>query len=725
MENKTETKSKNVWVRCFIEVFLVLGFLSMILVNSLYTDGYLCSKNSQKYNNLIIESKGYEAKKNAFTYTGDEKSYVQISASGYTEQMLLVFAKKSKTDTEVTVSCVDAYGNVSGRISKGIWKRGEYTAKIDVAKGEYSSYLLNIPANFKLSEVYYARDNDYSGPSKTMLMFIAIAAVLLLTVIIMCIRMTAEAVAKIDRAVILFLKNIYDCRKKIGEKALSHVIILLLFLALSYLGSYSGYYRFSGKTAVLSLFAGAIVSLFIVHYRSMAKRIECIGFFTVLLTGSMIAVLSPANVGVSWDDQIHYYRAVKLSHVFDKQISAADTAIIDECVEVGNEKKYFDKTGQRRSNMVMEDLERAGYYENAGEREGIVSSAAYLPQAAGLVVARGLGLPFAARVMLGRWMNTLLLAVLSFFAMKKLQNGKLVVLLIVLIPTNIFIAGNYAYDTWLTAWSILGLSAFFGEWQRPEKKMKKRTMCLIAGSMFLAVLPKLVYFPIILITLFMPLSKFETKRQCYFYRMIIMASAMLPLCTAYLQNIAHGMGAGEELGDIRGGAEVNAAAQLDFIRNNPAHWAKIMFRFLSVYLNPVAEGREYITNMTYYCYSPMNEKLLLGAIVAGAFVSRDENETGFPWWTKAGVLLVYAGIGFVAAFSMYVAFTAVASETVLGCQGRYLMPALFPALYVCSRFSLKPWLKNIIKEENINIILLTLLTAGTVWGVWTGCVSLY
>lgn len=47
MENKTETKLRNVRVRCFIEVFLVLGFLSMILVSACirYKDK-LCAPDS-------------------------------------------------------------------------------------------------------------------------------------------------------------------------------------------------------------------------------------------------------------------------------------------------------------------------------------------------------------------------------------------------------------------------------------------------------------------------------------------------------------------------------------------------------------------------------------------------------------------------------------------------------------------------------------------------------
>jgi len=305
--------------------------------------------------------------------------------------------------------------------------------------------------------------------------------------------------------------------------------------------------------------------------------------------------------------------------------------------------------------------------------------------------------------------------------MKRLKTGKIVVLLIALIPTNMFMAGNYTYDTWLVAWSILGLSAFFGEWQQPEKKMDKITPWVIGASMFLAVQRKQVYFPLTFITIFLPLSKFQSKKECWQYRCIVLAAALLPFAAVYINNIVKGMGAG----DTRGGEAVNADSQMDFVRNDPLQTGRILLNFLKNYLNPLSQGPEYITKMAYFGYSPMNVNFLLGTILVGACVSREEGETKFPWWTKIGCLVVYAAIGFIAAFSMYVAFTAVASEEVAGCQGRYLLPALFPLVYVCSRFSSKTWVKNVLKENNMNLLLMLIMIAGSIWGLWTGCVALY
>lgn len=720
---KKQTETIN--IRCWAEVFIVLGILSMIVVNSLYLDGYVCSENPYEYGALIAGSNGYTAENNTFHYTGDEGSYVQIYASDSAEQLMLVFADQAEKDINVIVDYVDQAGNVMDIVSQGTWKKGDYTVKIDMKEGEFNSYLLIIPCDFTLNEAYYAQDNGYEGSSKVMWMLAALFLVVILTVVIMCVRVTASLVGRVDQIAATKFQKLWENKKEVGKKAIFYGIILLLGVLVAYLGSFSGRYSFSGKVGFLAFLMSGILAIFIVNYKKLAQQIEWVGFFVILLTGSMFAFLSPANVGVSWDDEIHFRNAVQLSHILDKQISAADAAIIGDYTGVALEKRYYNRIQQKSYNQIMDELESAKYYVDSEEMAGISAYAAYLPSAIGLLIARGLGLPFAVRVVIGRWMNTLFLAVMSFFAMKKLQSGKIIVLLIALLPTNIFIAGNYTYDTWLTAWSILGLSTFFGEWQQPNKKIDTKTIWLVGISMYLAVLPKQVYFPLTLIALFLPASKFRDTKQCWFYRGIILAAAVFPFLTVYLQNIANGMGSGEVQGDIRGGESVDAAAQLEFARNYPGQVAKVMYQFLKVYLNPIAWGKEYMTNMAYFGYSPMNANFLLGVIVAGALISRKEKETRFPWWSKAGVLLVYVTIGFIAAFSMYVVFTAVASATVAGCQGRYLMPALFPVLYICSRFSFKTWVKNAVREENINIILLTILVIGSVWGLWTGCLSLY
>lgn len=720
MKKKQQEKMN---IRCWIVVFVLLTVLGLLFVNSIYLDGYYCTEYSYESGNLIADSYGYTVENNSFQYTGDEGSYVQISGvEGPVDQLMLVFNDQAEKDEEVFVNYVDDEGNILELVSQATWKKDTNTVKIDMEEGEYNSYLLLLSCNFTLSRVYYAAENGYEGISRVEWTFGVMVLVVILTVLLLSISKTRVLIESADRKVVDWLQKIKENRKDVGKKVLLFDGIILAGVLVSYVVIKAKGYTFSGKTALLTVLVGALAAMFILCYKNLAKQIEVIGFFAILLTGSMFALTEPANVGVSWDDEIHFRNAVQLSHVFDGQISGADLTIIDDYTWVALEKKNYNREQQKQYNQLMDELVDSHYYAQRSGFSPKNTLIAYVPSAIGLILARGMGLPFDITLAVGRWMNTLLLAILSYFAMKKLKSGKIVVLLIALLPTNIFIAGNYTYDTWLTAWSILGLSTFFGEWQQPEKKMDRFTPWLIGISMYLAVLPKQVYFPLTFIALFLPLSKFHSKKECWMYRIIILAAAVLPFITVYLQNIA---GSGMGQGDIRGGEAVDATSQMDFVRSNPLQSAKILLNFLKIYLNPFVEGKEYISNIAYLGYTPVNGIFLLVTVLAGALVSREEGETRFPWWTRAGVLLVYAVIGFIAAFSMYVAFTAVGADTVAGCQGRYLMPALFPLVYVLSRFSFKTWVKGWLKERNINLVLMLILVVSSVWGLWTGCISLY
>ena len=229
-------------------------------------------------------------------------------------------------------------------------------------------------------------------------------------------------------------------------------------------------------------------------------------------------------------------------------------------------------------------------------------------------------------------MNLLLLAVLSYLAMKRLKSGKMAVVLIAMIPTNLFIAGNYNYDTWLLGWSILGLSIFFGEWQKPEEKISYQTIIFMTVSLFLAVMPKLVYVPIIGIIFFMPWKKFTDKKQrVVFYGCIALAIAM-PLIALYIQNLSAG-GAG--ITDSRGlGGDINGGAQIAYIRSNIVTFSKNFLEFLKGYLNPFVNGREYMINQAYLGYIPVSERWILWLVLLGVFFSRKRGEIGFPWWSK-------------------------------------------------------------------------------------------
>ncbi len=721
-KRKKKVESEELNIRCWGVVAALLLIIGILFVNSRYLGENISSTLSFESGILLATNEGYGQQDNFFEYTGDENSYIQIpQAMGSTNQLMLAFETPAKKDTTISLNYVDHEGNIMETVTEAVWEKGEYCVKIDLEHEVMNSYLLHIPENFTLSRAVYSQVPEGNQPSRVgsyFLMFFMVVILLAIFIVATPVKEIIEGTYKSAVQKLNWMKKEWKvvC-KNIGIYIAVMVVAFLFALILSKCVSFD----FTYKIAIAAFVFGSVLYLCIFKHALFAQKLEWMGFWMILLTGFLFAFTEPVNAGVSWDDQIHYKQAVQLSHFFDDKISLSDSIMEEDCVAVSQAKKNYTREEQIPYGKMLNEIEASGYYVDSAKYSFNVISAAYLPSAIGLALGRGLGLPFTIVYCIGRWMNSVLMAILAYHSIKRIRSGKLVVLLIALLPTIQFLSGNYTYDIWLLGWSMLGLSTFFGEWQRPEEKIKKNTIILMAVSLFLSILPKQVYFPLCFIPIFMPASKFENKKQAWIYRGVILATAILPFVAVFMQNIVNS--AGTE--DVRGGSEVNSAQQLAYIKSNLSEFGRTLGGFLKGYLNPLFMGREYLSFMAYVGYLPISVNYIIGAMVVGALVSREEGETKFPWWTKAGVLLEYVVIGAIAAVSMYVVFTSVGATTVSGCQGRYLLPSLFPLLFVCSRFSGKTYVKKYVKEANINIIFTLFMMVTAFWGYWAGCLCLY
>lgn len=701
----------------FVVIVTILGIL---LGNSLYLDGYTAETMEQGVS-CVYGSYGYNQTEAAFEYTGVEDSYVQLVCRNTdTDQLMFSFVEPAETDINFLVYYVDENGYYGEKYAQGTWRKGKYTAVVDVEPGTYSSYLLNLKTSFTLFDLHYATQNGKNSSMRYVIWGIGLVLGLVMAYIVKKSKPVYDVVEKIFNKICAFWSCIISNKKRVLYFFVEYLIISILLILGLRMGLSLELFQISKKVWYVWFTLSILLAVYVSLGKRFLKNIEIIGFLTVLIVGSMFAVVEPPCVGVSWDDEVHYQKALSLSHLLDKQMSAADAQVLKSYQSVALYKSFYDSEEQRRMLAIENDLMDANYYTDCEDWSGWNVRIAYLPSAIGLLLARGMGCSYYQMIIMGRWMNVLMFAILVYCSMRALRHGKMVVLLFVLIPTVIFLSGNYTYDIWLISWLMFGLSSFFGEWQSKEK-LSLRGALKIGIPLFLAVMPKLVYFPICFIAMFMPKEKFETDRAKWKYRGFIALVVILPLCLVYFQNFFGGAGQG----DVRGGEAVNAASQIEFIKNNFPRAMSILGDYLKQFLNPFVEGKEYLLNQAYLGYIDADVKIVLAMIVVGAMLNREKSEVVFPWWTKIGTIVLYGAIGFITALAMYVEFTAVGAETVLGCQGRYLIPALFPLLFVCSRFPRKI-LSNInINNSVVNVMLVLSLLYLSITGLWQGCLSLY
>ncbi len=603
-----------------------------------------------------------------------------------------------------------------------------------------------------------------------------------------------------------------------------------------------------GNPSACRLFAGVVAALVVVLVglrHSMADAPER-GLFAVLLAaGFLFAVLTPWYTHVSWDDHIHYDRAVAASYLIDPEYTSADAALVGKAfhdvayfsrdrddagrVNAYDENRLHDRyhqidelgyAGKRAASEGQAAGAQAGGAASGAEHDAKAASAedssgdsgvgnsgvsadedadananananasadktdndderkllalgtppdipalsdlgpgahlfdgsepqavrldgavtlrgvgiieyytvAYLPAALGLWTARLLSLPASAAFLAGRLFTMVSFALLAYFACKRLKSGKMFLAACALVPTLVFLASNYSYDSWLAGFLMLGFSIFAGELQRPDEPLRWRWFLLMIAAFLVGLGPKAVYVPVAALLLFMPRAKFAKRTRASGagraalgekrtmrgkissahaeegatankslpnkgggssvvpqltqgrYLAVVFASAAFVLATFVLPLLFAGPGAG----DVRGG-DVNPAVQIAFIANQSLGYLVVFLKFCA-YFFTMGNVPFILTDFcgvetSGYAYAVM------ALLVAVALTDRAACDAPFATHAKRITMFaLFALTFFLICTALFISFTPAGWDWICGVQGRYLLPLLFPVGLICLNF---------------------------------------
>ncbi len=442
-----------------------------------------------------------------------------------------------------------------------------------------------------------------------------------------------------------------------------------------------------------------------------AKNVEKVFFVITLIVGIFFISASPVEVGISWDDEIHYQRTMDLLDYFEGHgYQVEELQTMDYQMVAGPHYGYAKEERAARNKALNQSFSQKKIAEQGNDIS--MSSFAYLPYCVGFIIARGLSLSYTFSFRLAKLINYLFYISFVYFALKKLRSGKVLMATIACFPTALYLAGSFSYDPWIIALSMYGFATFFGILQK-EEEVKTSELIKMLVSLGFAFIIKAVYFPALFPLLFIPKKKFHSKKQHTLYIIGVFALA-IGLASTFVLPMLFGGGASES-GDARGGDGVNTAGQIQFILSNPYQFTKIMAKFLfKDYLAPF-NAAMYIQNYAYmsFVYQPPFYEF---SVMLFFFVAMYDQD-GLPKKTKgiviSGIFGAFCAILLVAT-ALYLSYTPVGYETVNGCQFRYLLPLVFPVSYLISTNY-----KITKKNENLFVIIPLLILVAT-FVFWTG-----
>lgn len=278
---------------------------------------------------------------------------------------------------------------------------------------------------------------------------------------------------------------------------------------------------------------------------------------------------------------------------------------------------------------------------------------------------------------LGRLFNAISYAICAFIAYRLMPFGKNVVMGISLLPMTLHLVGSYSYDVGIISLAML-LTAMLLKAIFDDGLIKRAlTASILVASALLAPC-KLIYSTIILLVLFIPNRRFQSKRTALLYKGGVLVAPLLAILALRMASISDLAVVTQQL-DVRG-SETGHFYELAFILHNPMAAIAIFFRSLIVqgdFYWSTALGRSLgwfqadIATPYFYCIP-----LLLGLILTAQQDSLDTQK--IPAWLRMA-LLVIAGMTFAGSMlSMFIGHTFDTEPIIQGVQGRYILPVAVP-----------------------------------------------
>ncbi len=404
-------------------------------------------------------------------------------------------------------------------------------------------------------------------------------------------------------------------------------------------------------------------------YRKL--RIENIFTVFALMCGTTMIACMPMRTGYAWDDQIHYMRASSIVDMFDGRTYVAEQEVTSTTtIPVSDYTRSMAKEYIEKTSFSYKNCEMIPYSSDRG-----LFSVAYIPFACGMILARGLKLPFFISFYMGLLVNLLFYVLLIRKSIEKVEVGKVFIATFGMIPTTLFMASTYSYDPWVISLTVFGFSEFISIIQK-KKYITDKNITIIVGSLFLAWLPKAVYFWMFAPLYFLSKDYFKTKNDKKKYLFIISIAAIFLIGSFILPSLIKST----VTSDLRGGSDVNAIEQIHFILSNPIKATKIILNYFYVYTDP-ANATGYMTNYA-WCGFHSNYILLI-MLTLVAFLDKNGKQQKNKTMAVFGILgSVFALLSIIGA--LYITYTPVGNETVNGCQSRYILPVLFVILWSSS-----------------------------------------
>lgn len=437
------------------------------------------------------------------------------------------------------------------------------------------------------------------------------------------------------------------------------------------------------------------IFLFIFKKEYFSKHIEK-GFLVIALSiGLLLIICEPPFLNASWDDQIHFKSIYKIGTVKKKY---PETVVDYSDLKI---KYSMFNTNEERMNQIKYNNENTGdSKEIVGPKYSSFKFINYVPISLLYTVCEFLHVPFIIMFLLGKVLYFTIYTIIVYYAIKIIPKHKHLVCLLGLIPTSLFIASNYNYDTFINAFILLFISFFVYEKSRKNDSVNTKLLLISLFGMIIACFTKAIYAPLILILLLLPKEKFENIKKYKLFRIGVIMITIILCSTFVIPTVTNPA----EVSDTRGG-DTSEKRQIKSIIKSPVSFVKSFTGNYYYNFSDKMLGKKAVYSFSYFdkkSDNSLSNGYTIFLILLLLFILTDNYKEEYlkPKEKVYILLIVLLIIAFIWG-ALYLSFTPVGDDVIRGVQGRYFIPLIFP-LSIC--FITNKIINNISKIKYSSIL---------------------
>lgn len=485
--------------------------------------------------------------------------------------------------------------------------------------------------------------------------------------------------------------------KQVNKRAVPPILWWLVALAALLCGSvalvyywrvfYSyGLYPFAGLSAgtLTLLLCGIVTAGWGIAYLTsrFCRSLSCKAAIAVFCVGLLFCF---ANPPMETPDELgHYLRAYSISEgnltfdynrAYPQDVNALATVFRGAWTNAHNgstlKVTQTDKDVYTDGHAIANNYVR--YAEMAKTGEGVVAEKEpiirmilpFVPQAAGMALARLFGGGALACLYAGRMANLAVYALLCWYALRKAKRYLPVFFAFMLLPLSLYLAASVSYEGLLLGLAWVIMSYFCAD------EIKTRDVAVICACIAVMTSVKILNILFLVLPFLLPKTAWKTRIKKWQAALLCLGAGLglFWLFTWYGNTFMYNY---PEIGRMLG-SDVNQAAQLGAIFSN-------IPRYIMVLLGTLYENNFFVNSLGLFgaldISLPFVSSVSVCLLGLAAALSVHE-KSSLPRRSLLGLLLLaVAYIGAVCT-GLYITYAPVYMVRIIGLQPRYFLPALF------------------------------------------------